>query len=61
MAITPRQPVKQDTRRIVDTQAKGLVASVPKVNKNRDDIEQVTAYSPGHKGQQQKRRKSWPY
>jgi hypothetical protein len=61
MAITPRQSVKPDLRRIVDGNVKGLVASKPKVRDNRHDIEQVTAYSPGHKGQQQKRRKSWPY
>jgi hypothetical protein len=61
MKPTPRQPVKQDMRPILDRNAKGLIASVPKVNKNRDDIEQVAAYAPGHKGQQQKRRKSWPF
>jgi hypothetical protein len=59
MATTPRQPVKQDTRRIVDTQAKGLVASKPKVRENRDDIEQVTAYSPGHKGASKPKARKW--
>jgi hypothetical protein len=33
----------------------------PRINKGRSDIEQVTAYEPGHKGKQQKLRKRWPY
>jgi hypothetical protein len=33
----------------------------PKINKDRDDIHAVAAYTPGIKGTQQKRRKSWPY
>jgi hypothetical protein len=56
-----RQPVREDKRKPIDTQAKGLAATKPKVNEHRDDIYQVKSYDPGHKGQQQKRRKSWPY
>jgi hypothetical protein len=59
MAITPRQSVKQDTRRIVDTQAKGLTASKPKVNERRDDVTQVTAYSEGHKGAKKPKARKW--
>jgi len=53
-----RQPKKQpDMRPPRDTQARGVSYTEPRVNKNRDDIHAVTAYSPGIKGQQQKRRK----
>jgi len=55
-----RQPTKQpDLRPPRDTQAKGLVATTPKVNKDRTAM--VPNFDPGIKGKQQKRRKSWPY
>jgi hypothetical protein len=59
MAITPRQPVKPDLRRIVDGNVKGLVASKPRVRENRHDIEQVSAYSPGHKGASKPKARKW--
>ena len=31
----------------------------PQINKGRSDVTQVAAYTPGHKGKQQKRRGKW--
>jgi hypothetical protein len=62
MTITRRQPVKPDKRRPIDTQAHGLRGGAyagPSVKKNRDDIEQVAAYSPGHKGAKKPKAGKW--
>jgi hypothetical protein len=61
-SITPRQPVKQDMRRPIDTQSTGLRGGAyggPHINKNRDDIEQVAAYSPGRQGAKKPKIKKW--
>src|SRR5262245_31205641 len=59
-----RHSTKQETRRSVDRQAKGLRGGAydgPHINKDCSDITQVRAYEPGHKGKQQKSRPKWPY
>ena len=58
---TPRQNVKPDTRRPIDTQAKGLRATEPKIIKGRDDPRQVKAFETNIKGGKTKARKRWPY
>jgi hypothetical protein len=58
--ITRRQPVKEDRRRPIDTQARsGSGVADPHVIENRDDIRRVKAYTPGIKGKTQKRRSKW--
>jgi hypothetical protein len=63
MAITRRLPVKPDLRRPIDTQAHGLRGGAyagPKIKQNRDDIEQVAAYSPGMQGAKKPKARKWP-
>jgi hypothetical protein len=58
--ITPRQPVKQDMRRPIDTQSTGLrggAYSGPSIKKDRTAM--VPNFDPGIKGGKPKTRKQW--
>jgi hypothetical protein len=52
--------VKPDKRRPIDMNAKGggHLAN-PRINKNRADIGQVAAYTPGHKGAKKPKAGKW--
>jgi len=58
-----RLPSKQPTLRpLKGPRSSGLRGGGykgPSINKDRDDITQVAAYTPGIKGQTQKRRTKW--
>jgi hypothetical protein len=55
-----RQPVKEDKRRPIDTQAhRGSGVADPHVIKGRDDIRAVKAYAEGHKGAKSPKARKW--
>jgi len=58
---TSKQPSLRPLKGPPSSGLRGGAYGSPKVNKDRDDITKVAAYTPGIKGQQQKRRPKWPY
>jgi hypothetical protein len=55
-----RQPVKEDKRKPIGTNARGGgKLADPHVIRDRDNIRAVRAYEPGHKGKQQKAKGPW--
>lgn len=57
--LTTKPPVLRPPKGPPSSGLRGGAYGAPHVNKNRDDITQVAAYSPGIKGKTQKRRAKW--
>jgi len=61
--MIPRKPSKQPSLRpLKGPRSSGLRGGAyggPSINKGREDITQVAAYTPGIKGKTQKRRTKW--
>jgi hypothetical protein len=59
---TSRQSTKQPTMRPAKPQAerqRGGAFEGPRINRGRDDIEQVAAYDPGIKGAKKPKARKW--
>jgi hypothetical protein len=58
--ITRRQPVREDKRKPIDTNARtGGKLADPHVIRDRDNIRAVRAYEPGRQGAKKPKIKKW--